>query len=76
MGIFIAPVLVSSMIVASQWFSAARFALLAGLIEGIGLLGAAFGENVLALGVKNIGWRHTMSLCALIALIIIILIYK
>jgi MFS family permease len=75
MGVFIAPVLVSSMIVASQWFSAARFALLAGIIEGIGLLGAAFGENIFAWGVKNIGWRNAMLLCAVIASIIIILIW-
>jgi len=75
MGVFIAPVLVSSMIIASQWFSAARFALLVGVIEGIGLLGAAFGENILALGVKNIGWRHSILLCAWVALIIMILIW-
>ncbi len=51
---------VGTMKLASNWFSAKRFALLTGLMVTIGMLGAIGGEAPLALLVDHYGWRSSM----------------
>lgn len=74
MGLSAAFAFVGALKLASTWFPAARFGLLAGATQAIGMLGAAIGEGPVALAVKHIGWRHTMINIGLILLALAILI--
>lgn len=56
----------SSLKVAADWFSPKRFALLSGLTNLMGTLGATFGGRPLALLLKTHGWRSALSIIALI----------
>lgn len=69
MGVFCAPAVVATLYLAAHWFPAQRFALLAGMTEMMGMLGGIAGEAILAQGVNTVGWRTTISLCSIIALI-------
>ncbi|MGE9296919.1 MAG: MFS transporter [Puniceicoccales bacterium] len=64
MGMFAAPAVVSTLTIASRWFSPAKFALLAGLTEMLGSIGGALGQDLLSLVVAEWGWRITMFTCA------------
>src|SRR5262249_19654469 len=56
--------LVGSMAVASQWFPANRFAILAGLSMAMGMAGGVFGQAPLRLAVDASDWRTTTLLLA------------
>ena len=49
--------LVGSMVIAGQWFSPARFALLSGLAMAMGMAGGVFGQAPLRLAVEATDWR-------------------
>jgi MFS family permease len=51
--------LVGSMVVAGQWFSPSRFALLSGLAMAMGMAGGVFGQAPLRLAVEATDWRTT-----------------
>lgn len=70
MGVFTASGVVGALYLAVNWFVPARFALLVGLTEMLGMLGGAVGQNILALGVTHYGWRQTMLLCSLLGLVL------
>lgn len=72
-GAFSAPSVVPALYLAANWFPAARFALLAGLTEMTGMLGAAAGQAFLAPSVGAIGWRHTIMVCACLGLLMAVL---
>jgi MFS family permease len=57
--------LVGSMVVAGQWFSPSRFALLSGLAMAMGMAGAVFGQAPLRLAVEATDWRTTNLTLAL-----------
>jgi MFS family permease len=57
--------LVGSMVVAGQWFSPARFALLSGLAMAMGMAGGVFGQAPLRLAVEATDWRTTNLTLAL-----------
>ncbi len=50
---------VSALYVVNHWFSPGRFALLSGLVNAIGMTGAALGAVVLTEVVSAVGWRLT-----------------
>jgi sugar phosphate permease len=56
------------------WFSPARFGLLSGLTQALGMVGAAIAAAPLALLVHYVGWRYTMGLIGILLLLLAILI--
>lgn len=74
MGFGAAFAFVGSLKLASIWFPAGRFGLMAGLTQAIGMLGAATGEGPMAVLVSHIGWQHTMIVIGVIFLILAVAI--
>ncbi len=74
MGFTAAFAFIGAIKLTTIWFHSRQFGLLVGLIQGIGMLGAAFGEGVFTFVVKEIGWRHTVAVIAFILLVLSILI--
>lgn len=74
-GVFSAPSVVPALFLAAIWFPARRFALLAGLTEMIGMLGAALGQAALAPSVSVHGWRATLLGCAMVGLMLAVLTF-
>ncbi|MDR3491112.1 MAG: MFS transporter [Gammaproteobacteria bacterium] len=72
-GAFSALSVVPALYLAATWFPPARFALLAGLTEMIGMSGAAMGQIGLAPAMEVLGWRSTLLACALIGLALAVL---
>lgn len=69
---------VSALKVASLWFPAQKFGLLAGLTQALGMLGAAIGQMPMAYFVVKFGWRETLifigSVMILLASLVAILV--
>ncbi len=70
MGVVTAPAVAAALYLAANWFPPKRFALLAGLTEGLGMFGGAIGEAMLAQCVGAFGWRNTMYLCGAFGLLL------
>lgn len=70
MGFSASFAFVGTLKLASRWFPASRFGLLAGLTQALGMLGAVIGEAPTAVAVQHIGWRNTMFVMG-IAIIIL-----
>jgi predicted MFS family arabinose efflux permease len=63
-GVGMAGVLMGSLKIFSQWFSASRFATISGLLIGIGALGALVAASPLAWLNAAIGWRAVFGIGA------------
>ncbi len=78
MGFGAAFAFVSALKVASVWFPAHQFGLLAGLTQALGMLGAAVGQMPMAYLVVHLGWRQTLffiaSLMILLSALVAILV--
>ncbi|MCF6767732.1 MFS transporter [Thiotrichales bacterium 19S11-10] len=74
MGIASAPGVVCAMCLAANWFSQKYFALIAGLIEMLGMFGGALGDILLSESISHYGWRYSVFLCALFSVILLLLI--
>lgn len=59
----------------ANWFPARKFALMAGLMMTIGMLGAMGGQAPLALLLSRLGWRDSMVTVATIGLILAVLFF-
>ncbi len=70
MGAASAPAVVCAMCLCCHWFPKHWFAIVAGLIESIGMLGGAIGQYSLSHSVQQFGWRTTMIFCTVGALIL------
>lgn len=70
MGFSASFAFVGTLKLASRWFPARRFGLLAGLTQALGMLGAVIGEAPTAIAVQHIGWRNTMFIMG-VAIIIL-----
>lgn len=73
LGIASAPGVVSALYLAARCFPARYFALIAGLMECLGMLGGVAGESLMARFIGAFGWRDTLLGCAWIALLMGIL---
>jgi len=67
---------VGTLAIAGYWFKPSQYALLAGLVQTVGMSGAIFGQAPLRQIVESIGWRDTINLLALVALVLAILLFK
>jgi MFS family permease len=65
---------VGVLIVASRWFPAKYFSLIAGLLQFLGAAAAVVGQVPLAVVVAKIGWRSTLFDVFLVGVVIVILI--
>ena len=66
---------VGTIAIAGYWFKPSRHAMLAGVLQGVGMLGAIFAQAPLRPIVEQLGWRHTMYSLAAVALILSISLY-
>jgi len=67
---------VGTLAIAGYWFKPSQYALLAGLLQTMGMSGAIFGQAPLRQMVESIGWRDTINILALIALVMALLLFK
>lgn len=74
MGFGAAFAFVSALKVASIWFPAHKFGLLAGLTQALGMLGAAIGQMPMAYLVIHFGWRSTLLIIAAMMVLLALLI--
>jgi len=61
--------------VCSHWFEAKRLALLVGLANSLGMLGAASGQGPLSYVVDHIGWRQMWIYLGIFGLLLAVIIY-
>jgi MFS family permease len=66
---------VGTMRIATLWFSKRRLGLLAGLTQGVGMLGAAAGVGVVPMVINSMGWQHIMRILALLLAVFGVLIF-
>ncbi len=60
---------VGALTVITQWLPPQRFALMGGLTQAVGMLGAIFGQAPLALAVGSLGWRASVMALAVLAIV-------
>lgn len=65
---------VGSLTIIAHWFPVKRFAVMVGVAETIGMVGAVFGSFLLASYVAHVGWRATMLTGAIAGVVIASLI--
>jgi len=75
-GATVAFAFVGTLAIAGYWFKPSQYALLAGLLQTVGMGGAIFGQAPLRQMVESIGWRDTINLLALVALLLALLLFK
>jgi len=66
---------VGTLAIAGYWFKPAQYAMLAGLLQTVGMSGGIFGQAPLRQVVESIGWRGTMTALGLIAIMLSILLF-
>lgn len=66
---------VGVLVLAARWFPPKYFALIVGIVQLMGALGAILGEGPIALLVNHIGWRSTILSLATIGLILTVLMW-
>ncbi|MBY0281075.1 MAG: MFS transporter [Alphaproteobacteria bacterium] len=64
---------ISCLKITAVWFSPAKFALLAGLSNMMGTLGATFGGRPLAMMVNSFGWRQAVLMTALLGIPVVLI---
>ena len=69
-GATVAFAFVGTMAIAGYWFKPSQYAMLAGILQTVGMAGAIFGQAPLRQLVESIGWRETMMVLALVAVVI------
>ena len=66
---------VGTLAIAGYWFKPGQYAMLAGLLQTVGMSGAIFGQAPLRQVVDSIGWRGTMGALGIIAILLSILLF-
>ena len=66
---------VGTLAITGYWFKPAQYAMLAGLLQTVGMSGAIFGQAPLRQVVDSIGWRGTMGALSTIAIFLSILLF-
>ncbi len=73
-GLGSAPTFVCTMVLATRWFPPAMLAILISLIETLGMLGPALGQEILGWIVQTAGWRTGMMVCGWFGVLLFVLI--
>ncbi len=66
---------VGTLTISSYWFSPSRFAMLAGIIQTVGMLGAVVGLAPVRIMVENSGWRGSLLVMAVAAMVLSVLLF-
>jgi MFS family permease len=66
---------VGTLAIAGYWFRPAQYAMLAGLLQTVGMCGGIFGQAPLRAMVESIGWRESILVLALVALILALALF-
>lgn len=66
---------IGTLVLASRWFPAKYFALIAGLVQFLGSIGALIGEQPVAELVKHYSWQSTVYWTALIGILIAVMMF-
>jgi len=66
---------VGTLAIAGYWFKPSQYTLLAGLLQSMGMSGAIFGQAPLRQMVESIGWRDTMNVLALVAIVLAVSLF-
>ncbi len=66
---------VGTMAIAGYWFKPSQYAMLAGLLQTVGMSGAIFGQAPLRHLVEGIGWRGTMYILAIVAVVLAVMVF-
>ena len=74
MGLGAAPTFVCTATLAARWFPPTMLPILIALIEALGMLGTALGQEVLGWIVQTGGWRMGMMTCGWIGVLILVMI--
>ena len=74
MGLGSAPTFVCTATLATRWFPPTMLSILIALIETLGMLGPALGQEVLGWIVQTSGWRAGMLACGWFGLLLFVLI--
>lgn len=74
-GASVAFAFVGTLSIASLFFPPSRFAMLAGILLGVGMCGAIAGQAPLRLLMDSVGWRDTFKVLGLVALVLAVLIF-
>jgi nitrate/nitrite transporter NarK len=67
---------VGTLAIAGYWFHHSRHAMLVGVLQCVGMLGAIFAQAPLRPVVENIGWRNTMTILAGVAVVLALLLFR
>ncbi|MGI9311166.1 MAG: MFS transporter, partial [bacterium] len=67
-GASVAFAFLGALTIAGYWFAPSRFAMLAGAIQAMGMLGAMLGQAPLRYAVEMFGWRATVGAMGLVAI--------
>lgn len=76
MGIGAAFAVVGCLKLAALWFRPERFALLAGVMVAVGMLGAASGQAPMAALVQSIGWENALLSQSVFGVVLAVLIWR
>jgi MFS family permease len=74
MGVGSAPTFVCTATLATRWFPPTMLPILVALIETLGMLGPALGQEVLGWMVQTSGWRTGMLACGWFGLLLFVMI--
>ncbi len=66
---------IGALTVITQWLPPHRFALMGGLTQAVGMVGAIAGQAPLALAVGAVGWRVSVAALALLALAFVVALW-
>jgi len=74
-GASVAFAFVGTLTIAGYWFAPARFAMLAGAVQSIGMLGAVAGQAPLRFVIEMFGWRQVTHVIGAVAVALAVLLF-
>ncbi len=74
-GATVAFAFVGTLTIAGYWFAPARFAMLAGAIQAVGMCGAILGQAPLRYAVERFGWRAAMAAMGGVAIALAVMLF-
>ena len=66
---------VGTLTIAGYWFAPARFAMLAGLVQSIGMFGAVLGQAPLRYAVEQFGWRTVIGSLGVVSVVLAVSLF-